>query len=95
MLSRCWCHTVLDVLLRYVATIRSWGSWTHRHLHGTEGSHFQTILRISGYHWDHRKGTVGFGETPAEFKPRIKMSLVLNTMNILYSLTLKKYAEKK
>lgn len=63
MLGRSWCHTVL-------ATIRNCGSWTHRYLHGTEGLHFQTILRMRGYHWDHRKGTVGFGEAPAEFKPR-------------------------
>lgn len=40
-----------------------------------EGLHFQTILRIRCYHWDHRKGAaaetaVGFGETPIKGKPK-------------------------
>ena len=39
-----------------------------------EGLHFQTILRIRCYHWDHRKGAAaqsaaGFGETPTKGKP--------------------------
>lgn len=63
-LGRCWCHAVLEAFLRYLATIRNCGNWTHRELHDTEGLHFQSILRIRGYHGDHRKGTVGFGETP-------------------------------
>lgn len=70
VLGGCWCHTVCEALLGYLAMGRDCGSWTHRYLRGTEGLHFQTILRIRGYHWDHRKGTVGFGETPVEFKSR-------------------------
>lgn len=75
MLSRDWFHIVLDALLRQLATIRDCGSQAYRHLHVTEGLHFQTILRIRCYHRDHRKraaaeSAVGFGETPAEVKPK-------------------------
>lgn len=74
-LGRCWCHAVLEALLRYLATIRNCGNWTHRELHDTEGLHFQPILRIRGYHWDHRKGTVGFGETPADLSRETELSV--------------------
>ena len=40
-----------------------------------EGLHFQTVLSIRCYHWDHRKGAAaesaaGFGETPTKGKPK-------------------------
>lgn len=75
MLSRSWCHIILDALLRWLATAGGCGSQTHRHLQVTEGLHFQTILRIRCYHWNHRKwGTaesaVRFGETPTKCKPK-------------------------
>lgn len=68
-LSRDWFHIVLDALLRQLTTIRDCGSQAYRHLHVTEGLHFQTILRIRCYYRDHREraaaeSAVGFGETP-------------------------------
>ena len=74
-LSRWWCHVLPDALLGWLNTVGDCGSQTHRHLHVTEGLHFQTLLRIRCYHWDHRKGAAaesaaGFGETPTKGKPK-------------------------
>ena len=73
-LSRHWCLILFDALLRWLNAVGDRGSETHRHLHVSEGLHFQTILRIRCYHWDHRKGAAaesaaGFGETPTKGKP--------------------------
>lgn len=56
----------------------------------TEGLHFQTILRIRCYYRDHREraaaeSAVGFGETPAEFKPK-ETELCLEELIIKISL---------
>lgn len=74
VLSRSWSRIIFDALLRWLAIVRDCGSHTNRHLHVTEGLHFQTILRIRCYHWDHRKGAAAesawFGETPTKGKPK-------------------------
>lgn len=67
--SRPWGHIILNALLKGLATARDSGCQADRHLHVTEGLHFQTILSIRCYHGDYRQraaaeGAAGFGETP-------------------------------
>lgn len=88
MLDRSWSHIVLDALLRWLAAVRGGGSQTYRQLPVTEGLHFQTILRIRCYHWNHRKGAtaesaIRFGETPIVV-PTISTGNALHWVSLRY-----------